>query len=184
MQNTKISQQQLLLISPMLLLAIPGWIPYWRQARRECILTTAVFLVYLLLFARHRTSHGFTADSRYLAPFLSLLAIPIGFFFEWLFSLRRRPVWQALLLFVSYGLFFISVRNVIYHIGLSYNYNLELSQLDPMITHPANWQYLATQVFRNVANLPYLWLLEMFLFALLFFLRWLFSRRSSRQKIS
>ncbi len=172
--------QGIVLLSPVLLLALPGWYPYWRKARVTCILTTVVFLVYLLLFARHRTSHGFTADGRYLVPFLSLLAIPIGFAFERLFSLRRRPVWQALLLFVSYGLFFISMRNVFYHIGFSYNYNLELSQLGPMIAQAGNWQYLTSQVFRNTANLPILWLLEAVLIALLLFLWWLYSRMSSR----
>lgn len=176
--------QGIFLISPLLLLAIPGWTFYWRKAKSACILTTAVFLVYLLLFAKHRTSHGFTADGRYLVPFLSLAAIPIGFFFAWLFALWRRPVWQALLLFLSYGLFFISMRNVIYHIGFSYNYNLDLSQFDPMITHPTNWQYLASQIFRNTVNLPALWLLETFLIVLLFFFYWLFSKRSSRQKIA
>jgi hypothetical protein len=173
--------QGIFLLSPVLLLAIPGWIPYWRKARMECILTTAVFLVYLLLFAKHRTSHGFTADGRYLVPFLGLLAIPIGFTFDWLFSLWRRPVWQALLLLIFYGLFFISMRNVFYHIGLSYNYNLELSRLDPMIAQAGNWQYLANQIFRNVANLPYLWLLEAALLALLFFFRRVFSKKTHRQ---
>jgi len=172
--------QGIFLLSPVLLIALPGWIPYWRKAKTECILTTVVFLVYLLLFAKHRTSHGFTADGRYLVPFLGLLAIPIGFAFAWLFALKRRPVWQAVLFFVSYGLFFISIRNVFYHIGLSYNYNLELDRLSPMIASVGNWQYLANQIFRNSANLPYLWLLETVLLGL-FFLFWrLFSRGSSR----
>jgi hypothetical protein len=173
--------QGIFLLSPILLLAIPGWVPYWRKARMECILTTVVFLVYLLLFAKHRTSHGFTADGRYLVPFLTLLLIPIGFTFEWLFSLWRRPVWQAVLLFIFYGLFFISMRNVFYHIGLSYNYNLELSLLDPMIARTGNWQYLANQIFRNVANLPYLWLMEAVLFALLIFFWLVFSKKIHRQ---
>ena len=173
--------QGIFLLSPLFLLAIPGWLPYWRKARMECILTTAVFLVYLLLFAKHRTSHGFTADGRYLVPFLTLLLIPIGFTFEWLFSLWRRPVWQALLLFIFYGLFFISMRNVFYHIGLSYNYNLELSHLNPIIAQARNWQYLASQVFRNVDNLPYLWLLEAVLFALLFLFWRVFSKKTHRQ---
>ena len=147
----------------------------------ECILTAVVFLVYLLLFAQHRTSHGFTSDGRYLVPFLGFLLIPIGFTFDWLFSLWRRPVWQALLLFIFYGLFFISMRNVFYHIGLSYNYNLELSRLGSMIAQAENWQYLANQIFRNVANLPYLWLLEVILFALLFLIWWVFSKKMHRQ---
>ena len=172
--------QGIFLISPLLILAIPGWIPYWRKAKLECILTAFIFLVYLILFAKHRTSHGFTADGRYLVPFLGLLAIPIGFTFEWLFSLWRRPVWQALLFFICYGLFFISMRNVFLHIGLSYNYNLELNDLGPMIAQASSWKYFSSQIFRNVANLPYLWLLEAVLFALLFFLWRLFSKKNRR----
>ncbi len=175
--------QGVFLLSPLLLVAIPGWMPYWRKARAACVLTTVVFLVYLMLFAQHRTSHGFTADGRYLMPFLGLLAIPLGFAYQSLFSLRRRPVWQALLLFLSYGLFFISMRNQVYHIGFSYNYDLDLSLLDPMIANPNNWQYIAKQIFRNTANLPYLWLLEAALLLLALFCWWLYSKIGRRQKI-
>lgn len=175
--------QGIFLLSPLLLLAVPGWIPYWRKARTECILTTAVFLVYLLLFAKHRTAHGFTADGRYLVPFLSLMAIPLGFTIEWLFSLRRHPVWQAVLFLISYGFFFISIGNTFYHIGTSYNYNLDLTQLSPAAAQISGWPYLFSQVFRNVANLPYLWLLEAILFTLLLFCWWLLSKVTSRQQI-
>lgn len=159
--------QGVLLLSPVLLLALGGWPLYYEKARKECILTTGVFLVYLLLFAKHRTFHGFTADGRYLVPFLSLAVIPLGFAFAWLLTLRRHPVWQAVLLLVTYGLFFLSLRNVFLHIGFSYNYNLDLAQLSPMIAGMSSWRYLAGQVLVNVANLPYLWLLEAMLLALL-----------------
>lgn len=152
--------QGLLLLSPVLLLALPGFVPYARRAPRAALLTTAVFLAYLLLFATHFTAHGFTGDGRYLAPFLGLLALPLGFAWEWIATLRQRPLAQALLLLLAYGLFFLSVRNVFLHIGFSYNYTLDLARLDPLIARPANWAYLAGQVFPNAANLPLLWLVE------------------------
>jgi hypothetical protein len=175
--------QGIFLLSPILLLAIPGWIPYWRKARMECILTTVVFLVYLLLFAKHRTAHGFTADGRYLVPFLSLMTIPLGFTFQWLFSLQRHPVWQAVLLFICYGLVFISMRNVFLHIGFSYNYHLDLSGLDSFVVQISSWQYILSQVFRNLANLPYLWLLEAILLVLICLFWWLLSRLANREQI-
>ena len=60
----------------------------------------------------------------------------------------------------TYGLFFRSLRNMFLHIGFSYNYHLDLSQLSPIIASPGNWSYLSSQVFRNTGNLPILWLLE------------------------
>jgi 4-amino-4-deoxy-L-arabinose transferase-like glycosyltransferase len=167
--------QGVFLLSPVLILAIPGWVPYWRKARQECALTTAVFLVYLLLFSLHRTSHGFTADGRYLVPFLGLLAIPLGYAFHWLLTLWYRPVLQSLLLLISYGLFFLSLRNMFFHIGHSFNYVLNLGQLVPPIAQPDNWRYLFHQVFRNFSNLPFLWLIELLVLALLLFVWWILT---------
>ena len=71
--------QGLFLLSPVLLLAWPGYWLYGRRGSHPIFwLTTAVFLAYLLLFAKHHTAHGFTADGRYLVPFLSLLMLPIA----------------------------------------------------------------------------------------------------------
>ena len=171
--------QGLLLLSPMLILVIPGWFLYWRKAREACVLTTAVFLVYLLLFSLHRTSHGFTADGRYLVPFLGLLAIPLGFTFQQLLLMREHPVLQAMLFLISYGLFFLSLRNVFLHIGLSFNYNLDLGQIGSQIAQPNNWLYLFSQVFRNVANLPLFWLIEFLLLALILLVGWLLTSVTS-----
>ena len=153
--------QGLLLLSPVFALALPGLILYWRQSWRAFLLTTAVFLTYLLLFAAHRTSHGFTADGRYLVPYFSPLAIPIAYTITWMRCQQAsQPVWQPILAFLAYGLFFLSFGNMIFHIGFSYNYTLELGQLSDLIAAPQNWRYLASTLFRNTRNLPLLWLLE------------------------
>ena len=155
--------QGLFLLSPVLLLALPGFWWYARRNGRAFALTTAVFLIYLLLFARHYTSHGFTGDGRYLVPFLSLLAIPLAYFWEWMLGVgngRRAVILQL----VGYGLFFLSLRNIALHIGFSYNYTLDLSQLDPMIARPANWRYLLDVLLPNRGNLPLLALADFGLF--------------------
>jgi hypothetical protein len=123
-------------------------------------LTLGLFLAYLLLFSKHRTFHGFTADGRYLTPFLALWSIPLAFYLEKVRNWARRPVWQAIGYVALYGTLFLSVRSIFLHIGLSYNYELDLSQLSGMIARPGNWSYLLGQVFRNVGNLPLLWLVE------------------------
>lgn len=152
--------QGLFLLSPILLLSLPGLAPFFRPFRRESILTTGLFLIYLGLFSKHRTFHGFTTDGRYLVPFLALWCIPLGFFFDRLLCRIKRPAWQAIAHLATYGLFFLSLRNMFLHIGFSYNYHLDLSQLSPIIASPGNWSYLSSQVFRNTGNLPILWLLE------------------------
>lgn len=152
--------QGLFLLSPILLLSALGIRSYVRRARQASILTLGLFLVYLILFAKHRTFHGFTADGRYLTPFLALWCIPLAFCIEMIVSRPVRPAWQAIAYLVLYGTFFLSVRNIFLHIGFSYNYGLDLSQLSSMIARPSNWSYLISQVFRNLGNLPLLWLSE------------------------
>ncbi len=152
--------QGLFLLSPVLLLALPGFWWYGRRQGRAFVLTTAVFLVYLLLFAKHHTAHGFTADGRYLAPFYGLLAVPLAYTLEWVGKrpYRRTTILLQLLLF---GLFFLSLRNMLLHIGFSYNYNLDLAQLSPLVAHPDNWRYLGQTLFPNWGNLPLLALADL-----------------------
>ncbi|MEJ2749768.1 MAG: hypothetical protein P8183_17950, partial [Anaerolineae bacterium] len=119
-----------------------------------------LFLVYLLLFAKHFTFHGFTGDGRYLVPFLSLLAIPLAYAVDLLLRPSQKPLRLAALAFIIYGLFFLSLRNMLLHIGFSYNYHLDLSQLSPLIASPQNWRYLIQTIFPNRGNLPLLWLLQ------------------------
>jgi hypothetical protein len=158
--NPTCYNQGIFLLSPIMLLALPGFGLYFRRARRPFWLTTITFLVYLLLFAKHFTSHGFTGDGRYLIPFLSLLAIPLAYTVDWLLRLAQTPLRLAGFAFITYGLFFLSIRNILLHIGFSYNYNLDLSQLDPMIANPQNWRYLIETLFPNRGNLPLLWLYQ------------------------
>ena len=172
--------QGLILLSPVLLLALPGWYFFFKLARREALLTAVIFLVYLLLFARHRTYHGFTADGRYLVPYLGLLAIPLGFFVAWVFDLRQRPLAQSLLFLLTYGLFFLSLRNMALHIGTSYNYFLDLGQLDGLVVRPENWRTIGGQLFPNAANLPLLWAAELLIFLVLMAGLWFAWHRKSK----
>jgi hypothetical protein len=167
--------QGLFLLSPIMLLALPGFWPYFRRARRPFWLTTTVFLVYLLLFAKHFTSHGFTGDGRYLVPFLSLLAIPLAYALDWLLHDGQSRLRLAIFAFIVYGLFYLSLGNMLLHIGFSYNYNLDLSQISPMIASPQNWRYLAQTIFPNRGNLPLLWLLQAAVGAIGYF--WLRRRK-------
>ncbi len=152
--------QGVFLLSPALLLSVLGIGSYVRQSRRDTILTLGLFLAYQILFAKHRTFHGFTADGRYLTPFLALWCIPLAFWAERIVGEAFDSAWRAITYLALYGAFFLSVRNIFLHIGFSYNYQLDLSQLSPMIAKPSNWVYLLSQVFRNIGNLPLLWLLE------------------------
>ncbi len=152
--------QGLFRLSPILLLALPGWYLFYREARREALFTALLFLGYLFLFARHRTFHGFTADGRYLTPFLGLLAIPMAYFVEWLFALRSRPFLRGALLLVVLALFLLSMGNVFLHIGASYNYDLDQQLLATLWAAPGGRSAIVGEVFRNAGNLPTLWLLE------------------------
>lgn len=148
--------QGIFLLSPMLILILPGLFIYWRRRPSWFWLTTGLFIIYLLLFARHHTSHGFTADGRYLAPFLGLLVPPLGFSLDWLLLSDRSPLFRALAGGVVYGLFFLSFSNQVSHIGTSYNYTLDLGRLQSPLAAPANWAYVAETILPNAANTPLL----------------------------
>ncbi len=170
------TNQGVFLLSPILLLALPGFWPYVRQAQWISGLTAFIFIIYLIFFSKHHTAHGFTADGRYLAPFLTLLAIPMGFTIKSIFAYSHRLT-QSILFLGMYGLFYISVRNIFIHIGYSYNYHLNLAMLDKTAVAPANWNYLFNQVFRNINNLPLLWLI-----LILFLSLWLIVREFIKRK--
>jgi hypothetical protein len=54
--------QGLFLLSPVMLMALPGLVLYARRRPAWFLLTTGLFIAYLLLFSTHHTFHGFTAD--------------------------------------------------------------------------------------------------------------------------
>ncbi len=151
--------QGLLLLMPITLAAAGGLWPYLRSWGREAALTLGLFGVYLVLFATHHTFSGFTADGRYLMPFLPLWFLPLGFAIAEIHTLRPSARRAALLLFV-YGLLFLSVRNMLAHIAFSYNYHLDPGLVARRAATPANWSYLLGDVFVNWPNLPLLWLVE------------------------
>jgi hypothetical protein len=158
--NPTCYNQGLFLLSPVLLLSAFGLVPFVRRARRLASLTLGLFFVFVLLFAMHRTFHGFTADSRYLTPFLTLWSLPLAFFAERLDRDDRSRPWTTLLRLLFYGFLFLSARNVFLHIGSSYNYALDLSSLSGLVVSPANWAHLLREGFPNAENLPLLWLFE------------------------
>jgi hypothetical protein len=148
--------QGLFLLSPALLLALPGAVIFFRRNRPAGVFIIGLFVFYLLLFAKHHTSHGFTGDGRYLTPFLSLLAVPLGFALDWLFAPRRPAVVRIGLGVLVLALFALSFGNQVVHIGTSYNYTLDPAQLQRPLGQPGNWDVVARAVFTNVANWPLL----------------------------
>ncbi len=125
-----------------------------------------LFLIYLFLFAKHHTSHGFTADGRYLMPFIGLLVPALGFALDWLLTLRNR-VWRtgvrseklgfhAPLPLLVYGLSFLSLGNQARHIATSFNYTFDPAQLQLPLARPENWASFLGSLFPNAANWPLL----------------------------
>ncbi len=155
--------QGLFLLSPLWFMALPGLVVLLRRRQAAFLLLAGVFAVYLLLFAKHQTAHGFTADGRYLTPFLGLLVPALGFGLDWLFDPRRGPVFRAAAALVVYGLFFLSLARQMLHIGTSYNYTLDLAQLALPLARPENTALVLRAVFPNAAN--WLWLLPLVLVA-------------------
>ncbi len=169
--------QGLLLLSPVWALALPGLVVFLRRRQAAFTLMAGLFLVYLLLFAKHHTSHGFTADGRYLVPFLGLLVPALGFALDWLFDPRRGAIFRAAAALVVYGLFFLSLGRQMAHIGTSYGYTLDLAALQLPLARPENAALVLRAVFPNAAN----WPLVLLPLAAIVALAALWSRRLARR---
>lgn len=151
--------QGIFLLMPVMLIGLAGCWYYLKNRWRESILVLGIFLVFLLLYARHHTFSGFTADGRYLMPYLSLWFVPVGFALDRLDQFEPSTV-KTVLLFLAYGLIFLSVRNMAAHIVFSYNYHLDPGLVARRAATPANWTYILRSLFVNWRNLPILWLVE------------------------
>jgi hypothetical protein len=165
--------QGLFLLMPVALLGLAGVGRTVKRARQESILVLGLFAAALLLFARHHTFSGFTADGRYLMPFLGLWFVPVGFALASIEEIEA-PAWKTAALFAAYGLLFLSVRNMLAHIAFSYNYHLDPGLVARRASTPANWAYMLGSVFVNWWNVPLLWLVEGVAIA-----AWLGARRIS-----
>jgi hypothetical protein len=157
------SNQGLLRLMPILMIGAAGIWPYIRRRRAEALFVLGLLAVYLLLFAKHHTFSGFTMDTRYLAPFLPLWMIPVGFTFEQIREWEKRrenPAVSAMMWLIVYGMLFLSIRNMISHIGFSYSYHLDPALLLQRASTPENWGYIFGTVFVNWRNLPLLWAVE------------------------
>ena len=169
--------QGIFLLMPVTLLAIPGLWEYGKKRGKEALLTLGIFLVYLVLMAKHRTFGGYTGDTRYLTSFLALLFLPVGFVLERVFTMKEC-LQKTALTFIAFSLIFLSVRNMLLHIGYSFNYHLDLCLVHRQAGLPEDWLYMAGNIFVNGWNLPMLWLLEGIIGALIAGGIWLRNRRA------
>jgi hypothetical protein len=152
--------QGIFLLSPITLLAIPG---IWRMIRsvpRRSGLILGLFTIMLLLFAKSTTFNAATNDGRYLTPFIGLWLVPLAFWIDATYVEQRRELLRLLATLLLFGLLFLSIRNQMMHIALSWNYDFDPRLLNHMAASPENIGYFLATLFPNAGNLPLLWLGE------------------------
>lgn len=94
--------------NPILLLAIPGAICFWRRHRKLLLLAMAIVAIYFVVYAKWYMWHGgYSWGPRFLAPTVPFLSLVAGAGWVWLWQ-PRRLAWLAraaglLLLGVSIG---------------------------------------------------------------------------------
>jgi hypothetical protein len=150
--------QGIFLLSPITLLVIPG---IWRMIRfapRRTALILGLFIVMLLVFAKSTTFNAATNDGRYLTPFIGLWLVPLAFWIDAAYVNQHRELLRLVAILVLFGLLFLSVRNQMVHITLSWNYDFDPALLNRMAASPENIGYFLTTLFPNAGNLPLLWL--------------------------
>lgn len=152
--------QGIFLLSPITLLAIPG---LWRMIQlvpRRTALIVGLFLVMLLVFAKSTTFNAATNDGRYLTPFIGLWLVPLAYWIDGAYIEQRRELSRLLAMLLLFGLLFLSVRNQMVHIALSWNYDFDPALLNHMAASPENIRYFFKTLLPNAANLPLLWVGE------------------------
>ena len=152
--------QGIFLLAPVTLLAVPGIWYMIRSAPRRAILIIGLFLVMLLVFAKSTTFNAATNDGRYLTPFIGLWLVPLAFWIDAAYVDQRRELPRLLAMLALFGLLFLSIRNQMVHIALSWNYDFNPALLNHMAASPENIGYFFATLFPNAANLPLLWLGE------------------------
>jgi hypothetical protein len=153
-----VANQGVFWMSPVLLLAVPGfWFWARNHARRPLALALVTLGAYLALFAIHRTYHAFTRDARYFTPFLPLLAIGVGFWLQRLFARTPNNPLQLIGYAVFFALLACSMRNVASHVVLSYGYPFHYRKLKDIAVEPSNLAYFFGSLFPNWRDLPRLW---------------------------
>jgi hypothetical protein len=152
--------QGIFLLSPITLLAIPGMWRMIRLAARPTALIMGLFLAMLLVFAKSTTFNAATNDGRYLTPFIGLWLVPLAFWIDSAYVEQRRELPRLAAMLILFGLLFLSFRNQMVHIALSWNYDFDPALLNRMAASPENISYFFKTLFPNAANLPLLWLGE------------------------
>jgi hypothetical protein len=153
-----VANQGVFWMSPVLMLALPGfWFWARNHARRPLALALVTLAAYLALFAMHRTYHAFTRDARYFTPFLPVLATGVGFWLQRLFARTPNNPLQLLGYAVFFALFAWSVRNVASHVALSFGYSFHYRNLKDIAVEPSNLAQFFGSLFPNWRDLPRLW---------------------------
>ncbi len=153
--------QGLFLLSPIALVGLPGLISLFRQSWRRGMLLAGTFAAFLLLVSTYYNFNPLTNDSRYLTTFMGLWFVPVALWLDK--HALGRPldnVPYLLLILLIFALLLLSIRNQFMVIAFSWNHDLDPSKLIPQATPPQNIATIFGTVFRNVANLPLLWLVE------------------------
>jgi hypothetical protein len=152
--------QGIFLLSPITLLSLLGLWHMIRFSPRRAALVLGLFIVMLLLFAKSTTFNAATNDGRYLTPFIGLWLIPAAFWIDSAYVRQEREIPGLLAVLALFGLLFLSIRNQMVHIALSWNYDFDPTLLNQMAASPENIGYFLSTVFPNAGNLPLLWFTE------------------------
>ncbi|MBW2148843.1 MAG: hypothetical protein JRI22_17675 [Deltaproteobacteria bacterium] len=145
--------QGIFLLSPFQVLSVIGfW--FFRHARRaEAALAASILIATMLLMGKHRTFHGFTFDGRYMTPYWTFLVLGLGFGLQRLQLLRSRHLhfWG----WAVFGLLAVlSAVQMAHHIGFSYGYTLEPSDLGHPVASREAWMRVIGAIFPNWRNVP------------------------------
>lgn len=151
--------QGVFILTPVALFSLLGWANLFRQDIRRSALLLSIFAAQAMLFASYTLNNTGTFDARYMTAFVPLWLVPIAFWYDKNYE-SYQGVAKALWGIAFFSLLFLSVQNQLLQIAYSLNYGANPSQLIPQGAVPHNLSLIFGTVFRNLPNLPLLWLVE------------------------
>jgi len=143
----------LIVVTPVLILALWGWMYILRARKNEALLFLAMFVSHLLLYSKHHTwNGGGVSDTRYLLHVTPLLLLPLSAWIDDFLLKRKTLLEKTLFEGLMWSLLAVSVLNVMDDLATFEGHGLRTFTFP--VLHQEQFNLDFGGVFPNIGYLP------------------------------